>query len=261
VNVLEIDVGLQVHKEGSADGTQLQLSQPQTAAPEILPSRCLEDPWHIQNRLLKLLSHAHSAFKPFAAALSRAMFVHDQDDRQLVTTALESKGETWDKALRTNPDAINRRVRRYIPPPAVLLAALETLFTSWKDVPCSVDPSRGALFSTQAWKQARNILKVAAIGLISDPPGIPLYYLMGHDRNGLPYYRCIRGTNSVEGGVHMPLRRTFGSLRASPELGDSLLCNSWHRRNTTVSLFIVFIISLILMSISDWLFQSNRQTL
>jgi len=35
----------------------------------------------------------------------------------------------------------------------------------------------------------------------------------------------------------MPLRRTFGSLSASPELTDALLCNIRHRRNTTVGQF------------------------
>ena len=57
---------------------------------------------------------------------------------------------------------------------------------------------------------------------------------MGVDRNDLNYYRTIRGTNSIEGGIHMPLRRTFGSLNASPELADALLCNWRDRRNTTV---------------------------
>jgi len=78
---------------------------------------------------------------------------------------------------------------------------------------------------------------VAKLGLISDPPGYSLYYNMGVDKDGLPYYRCIRGTNSVEGGIHMPIRRTFGSLRASPELTDALLCNIRHHRNATVGCF------------------------
>ena len=38
----------------------------------------------------------------------------------------------------------------------------------------------------------------------------------------------------------MPLRRTFGSLNASPELTDALLCNYRDRRNTTVCFFFTF---------------------
>jgi hypothetical protein len=60
---------------------------------------------------------------------------------------------------------------------------------------------------------------------------------MGVDKDGLPYYCCIRGTNSVEGGIHMPIRCTFGSLRASPELTDALLCNICHHQNATVGCF------------------------
>ena len=102
---------------------------------------------------------------------------------------------------------------------------------------CSLDPERGPLFNQKARKQTKNILQTARLGLMSDPPGIPLYYKMGVDHNGLPYYHCIRGTNSIEGGIHMPLCRTFGSLSASPELTDALLCNIRHRRDTTIGKF------------------------
>ena len=96
VDLSNIDVS---SGESSTLRTQPQLSQPQFAMPDILPSRCLEDPWHVQHQLLKLLPQGHSAFKPFAAALSHAMFVHDKDDQKLVTAVLESKGETWENAL------------------------------------------------------------------------------------------------------------------------------------------------------------------
>jgi hypothetical protein len=128
-------------------------------------------------------------------------------------------------------------VRRFCPPPDILVPQLETLFASWKDVQCSLDPTRGPLFSDSAQKQAKLIIRVAQLGLISDPPGYALYYKMGVDPDGLPYYRCVRGTNSVEGGIHMVIRRTFGSLRASPELSDALLCNIRHRQNAHVGYF------------------------
>ena len=122
-------------------------------------------------------------------------------------------------------------------PPDILVPQLETLFASWQDVQCSLDPTCGPLFSDSACKQAQSIIQVAQLGLISDPPGYALYYKMGVDPDGLPYYHCVRGTNSVEGGIHMVIRRTFGSLRASPELSDALLCNIWHRQNAHVGYF------------------------
>jgi len=81
---------------------------------------------------------------------------------------------------------------------------------------------------------SERLLDTARRGFVSDPPGIPLYYRMGTDRDGLTVYRTIRGTNSVEGGVHMAVRRVFGSLQASPELAECLLLNWMLRRNKTV---------------------------
>jgi hypothetical protein len=68
-------------------------------------------------------------------------------------------------------------------------------------------------------------------GWISDPTNIPLYTLESQDKNGLPIYHCIRGTNSVEGSVHNPIRWKFASLNASPELADALVADFWHRHN------------------------------
>ena len=65
---------------------------------------------------------------------------------------------------------------------------LKTLFDSWKDVKCSIDPEQGVLFSDKARKQAADILKSAHLGHISDPPGIALYYKMGVDFDGLSFY-------------------------------------------------------------------------
>ena len=72
-------------------------------------------------------------------------------------------------------------------------------------------------FSAAVLKLANNMIITAKLGLISDPPGYPLYYKMGIDHDGLPYYCCVYGTNSVEGRIHMTIHRDFGSLCASPE--------------------------------------------
>jgi hypothetical protein len=60
------------------------------------------------------------------------------------------------------------------------------------------------LFNARAVKDANNVLKLIQGGLLSDPIGINLYAQMGVDKqNGnLPLYRCWRGTNTAEGGVH-----------------------------------------------------------
>jgi hypothetical protein len=213
------------------------LTQPSDKDLKALLTRILEDIFHVIDRLLRLLSKSHSAYKAFAFAFSQAIFIYDRNDREAVEAILDKHNLTWDYALHIKKTAIHRRVRRYVPPPDILCQALETLFACWQDVPCSLDPKRGPLFDEKARKQVKNILQTARLGLMSDPPGIPLYYKIGVDCNGLPYYRCVRGTNSIEGGIHMQLRRTFGSLHASPELTDALLCNIRHRHNTTVGCF------------------------
>ena len=87
----------------------------------------------------------------------------------------------------------------------MLTSVLKTLFECRKDVPCALDPSNGKLFSATAWHQAQNTLKSAEDGLMSDPPGIPLYYSMGVGKDGLHCYCTVWGANSVEGNIHMPL--------------------------------------------------------
>jgi len=81
-------------------------------------------------------------------------------------------------------------------------------------------------FSKDAQEMSERLLDTARRGFLSDPLGIPLYYRMGIDRDGLTVYRTIRGTNSVEGGVHMAVRRVFGSLQASPELNSTYSIHS-----------------------------------
>ncbi|KAF8076563.1 hypothetical protein FPV67DRAFT_1559024 [Lyophyllum atratum] len=225
-----------VHMNPTDSACANTLHQPQSASGP-LSSRLFDDLWHVQDRLLRLLSKGHSGFKAFAAAFSQVLLVPDDSDVAAVSSVYQKRGLTWSYALRSESDAIRRRVRRYCPPPERLVPDLKKLFDGWSGVKCSVDPQRGVLFSEAATKQSAAIIRVAEQGLLSDPPGFPLYRAIGTDPDGLTVYRCLRGTNSIEGGIHMPLRRTFGSLRASPELADSLLANIRHRRNATVGWF------------------------
>ena len=89
---------------------------------------------------------------------------------------------------------------------------------------------------------AERLLVTAKLGFLSDPLDVALYYLMGRDRDNLNLYRCIRGTNSIEGGWHMVLRRMFGSLGSGSEFGEALILTFAYRRNITVSL-VFFLLS------------------
>ncbi|KAJ7174946.1 hypothetical protein C8R43DRAFT_1201440 [Mycena crocata] len=205
-----------------------------TALTEKFPTRVLDDAFHYMDRLLRLLSKKHSAFKAFAHDFSEAIFIRDRSDEQAVRAVLEKHGVDWEYAKRAKSAALNRRIRRYIPRRDVLLKRLEKLFTAYEDIQCSTKKQRGGFFSDEAKEMTKHLLDTVRKGYLSDPPGISLYYLMGKDRDGLNIYRTVRGTNSVEGGFHMAVRRVFGSLRASPELAECLLINWILHRNQRV---------------------------
>jgi hypothetical protein len=208
--------------------------QPEKPSGPLL-SRISDDIFHVQNRLLRQLSRTHSGYKAFARAFSEVLLVRDASDEAAVKAVLARKNVSWQVAQRARPDALRKRIRRFCPPPEQLDQDLERLFESWANVKCTKDPKGKVLFNSAAHDEATKIRRAARQGYLSDPPGLQLYHQIGVDPDGLPVYRCIRGTNSIEGGIHMPLRRTFGPLHASPELADSILALIRHRRNTTVS--------------------------
>ncbi|KAJ3752534.1 hypothetical protein EV360DRAFT_88655 [Lentinula raphanica] len=202
-------------------------------------SRVFDDSFHFMDRLLRTLPKKHSAFREFAHQFSETIFVRDGDDIQAVKIILERKGMSWDFVLRAKKAWLNCHVRRYIPPPAKLETDLRCLFDGFKNIVCSSDRKkrRGRFFSKESLQVSNTLLETVHCGFLSDPSNIPLYYIIGWDRDKLPLYRTIRGTNSIEGGVHMLIRRIFGSLRASPELAVSLLSNWVLRRNQRIGHF------------------------
>ncbi|THU75397.1 hypothetical protein K435DRAFT_880912 [Dendrothele bispora CBS 962.96] len=145
-----------------------------------LPSRTLEDLWHVMHGLNRFLPRGHSAFKSFARHFKRILLVPVREDEDKVRAVFESKGIAWKTALRAKPDAIQKRIRYVCPPPERLAADLYKFFECWQDVICSKDPKlKLKLFNETAWKQAAGIVEAARRGLLSDPPGIPLYYVLG----------------------------------------------------------------------------------
>ncbi|KAJ6490114.1 hypothetical protein C8R45DRAFT_1139189 [Mycena sanguinolenta] len=212
----------------------------QAAAGDTLASRVLDDALHFMDRLLRLLPKKHSIFNEFAHQFSETIFIRDKDDEAKVRAVLEAKNIKWEYAIRAKKSSLNRRIRRYIPPPEKLAADLAVLFNSFQNVHDSVERSperEHYFFSKEARKTADNLLETVRLGFVSDPPGIPLYYVRGKDRDGLTLYRTVRGTNSVEGGVHMLIRRVFGSLRASPELAEATIGNWFLRRNRSIGYY------------------------
>lgn len=102
------------------------------------------------------------------------------------------------------------------------------------------DAKSGApLFNSNAWKTAKNILNLIQQGFVSDPPDVPLYFQLGLDGSAgnLPIYRCIRGTNNTEGGVHKHLRRHLPQSGVSIRHISAALTDFTLHHNLTVGTY------------------------
>jgi hypothetical protein len=127
-----------------------------------------------------------------------------------------------------------KRVKRKFSSPNILVPLLKSLFPSFG--PLKDSKSGKSLFDKLAWKQALSVLKTVQLGHASDPPGIQLYYKTGFkDKYGSTLYRCIRGTNSLGGGVHQNLIRKFGFFGVDPELANAMLTEYRLRHDFDVS--------------------------
>lgn len=196
------------------------------------PSNIVGDVLHVELIMGRTLKKRHTLRVPFNHALSATLLVPDRGDQRRAEVVLTRKGMTWDYAIRSCSEWLWKRVRRYIPKKDLLYKLLKELFDCWGPIICST--SKIPLFDDDAWKKANSILHNVQMGWLADLDGIPMYVEEGVDSNGLTIYHCLCGTNSVEGAIHNPIRCSFASLNASPELGDCLVADFRHCHNTEV---------------------------
>ncbi|KAI0369360.1 hypothetical protein BV20DRAFT_1113655 [Pilatotrama ljubarskyi] len=182
-------------------------------------SRVLGDIWHLMDQF-KISVH-HGFRRPFARALRDALLLPDPADQAAVERVLESRGVSWRQMVLTKPDWVWRRVRRFVPKPDVLHQRIKHVLLTYG--PFKDATTGQPLFNDASWQKAVNVLENVRAGYYSDPPGIQLYMVCGKDREGLTLYRCVRGTNNVEGGIHQNVIRRFGSFNASPRFAVNLL--------------------------------------
>jgi len=117
---------------------------------------------------------------------------------------------TFDQMLAWNPHFIAERTPRYIPSPSILVPAIEHVYKSFGN---ALDAKTNEpLFNKQAWIKAKAVLELACQGYLSDIEGVVLYEKAGVDEYGLQKWRCLRGTNNVEGGPHGDIYCKFGAL-------------------------------------------------
>ncbi len=187
------------------------------------------DVWHAMARIK--VPKEHGFRRPFACALRDAILIPDAVDKQHVSSYLASIGTSWDDVLRFNASWLWKHCKRIIPPPEQLYPVVKEVYAAFG---CLLDAkTKQPLFNSRAWRDAGNVLKAIKAGLLSDPPGVPLYFQIGTDKRhgNLPIYRCARGTNNAEGGVHHSGRRHLpisgvSARHASARLRDFVLMHN-----------------------------------
>jgi len=229
----EADVSSQSHG-------RTELSKVEPPKPEwdkTIRSRVLKDVFHVFNMLR--LSTGHGLRKEFSRALRDAIFIPDQEDRVRISAwaATQKPPTTFEQLQAKRPDWLWRHCRRIIPPPSSLFPLVEKTFLTYGPLK---DAATGlTLFGLQHWKTAKQILELIRQGFISDPPGIPLYTIICLDSAAgkLPIYRCSRGTNFTEGGVHTHLRSRLPTSGASVRHVNACLSDFVLQHNLRVSNF------------------------
>lgn len=177
------------------------------------------DIMHLMDRVLRHVPKGHGATPLFSRAFSHAlMFYNAKDSAAAQRVAAELWPEkTWRQVQYYMSSWVNRRVRRTVPHPDVIVPRLEKLFKEFGGI---LDAStKQSLFSAATWKAAGQVIQTVKEGWVTDPVGVPLYVLRRYDKNNLPLWLCCRGTNSNEGSVHQKLVKNFlGMKGASAEL-------------------------------------------
>ena len=202
-----------------AHALNVRLNSVSSSNAGVLRSRVLGDIFHLMHQFP--ISMRHGLRRPFARALRDAFFIPDAEDKEAIETFLASRHVTWQTMFRYYPRWLFQRVRRFVPPPDELLSRVSRVVMTYGPLKDSITGQ--ALFNDKAWEIADNALENIRRGYYSDPPNIPLYYTRSRDKYGLLRYKCRRGTNGIEGGVHQNIIRWFGSFNAAPDFALQLL--------------------------------------
>ena len=118
---------------------------------------------------------------------------------------------------RENYTKFTASCRRYMPDPKTTLSRLQWLH---RTLAHSLDAETGKpLFNAKAQKAWGQLLRHVELGCLSDPDPaeVSLYFLVGHSKEGLPIYGCIRGTNDIE-GYHQKVKGMLAGWNNSPEV-------------------------------------------
>lgn len=226
--------------------------------PEEICSRVLKDIFHVFNMLK--LSPRHALRKDFAYTLQDAIFIPDKEDYARLTCYGASLNPplTFEQLHAKHASWLWKHCKRVVPPPEELYRHVEKVFQTYG--PLKDAATQQPLFAKHNWNAARKILELVQLGYISDPPGIPLYTMIGVNKKAgnLPVYRCFRGTNFTEGGVHTHLRSHLPTSGASIPHVNACLTDFVLHHNLKVSNYLI-LSTLLIDALSGWYLQYHWQ--
>jgi hypothetical protein len=195
------------------------------------------DIFHAMQRISRTLKLKHGAAHAFLARLRDAFFLVCKEDINAICTFLEKQGLSEDEInKKKNEDWVFflQHCRRAVPGSKILLYRFDkvcNLFGNLEDA-----KTKEPLFREETKKKIKNLRVHIKKGCLSDVPGIPLYHVACKDsQSGLPVYRCVRGTNSIE-GYHRHLRRLLAMYCGSPRLVHSILLEFNYRWNVRMAI-------------------------
>jgi hypothetical protein len=196
------------------------------------PSRVKLDPFHFFQRFQTPKKHIYN--QEFSNALKNAIFIVNEKDRKRVELFLKGQKNqlTFDFLYDRNSPWLLRRIRRTIPEPLLLKQRIAQVLEQYTK-PEYIDPESGLpLLSKEVHLHIlKNELQHVEKGCLSDVPGVNLYFKVGYGKEGLPLYRCCRGTNNLEGGLHQKLGQKVRSWNAGLDYMDCLLSHFIYRYN------------------------------
>ncbi|KAJ6612877.1 hypothetical protein B0H10DRAFT_2050822, partial [Mycena sp. CBHHK59/15] len=165
----------------------------------------------------------------FARALRDAIFIPDPIDKARIIAwgSRQNPPLDWNTLLRFRLHGSGAVASLY-----PLVAAVFSTFGHLKDAKSGLP-----LFNASAWAVAKSVLELIQKGFLSDPPRIALYYILGVDKFGLYLYRCIRGSNYPEGGVHRHLLSHLPTSGAGIRHANASLKDFICRHNLVVGTF------------------------
>ena len=94
------------------------------------------------------------------------------------------------------------------------------------------------LFNKKAWALHKATLKHINKGCLSDIDGVSYYVYIRDDANGIPIYKCIRGTSALE-GFHQKIRQLIRGFNISPCYAIAILTEFIHRWNHDIDVRII----------------------